>query len=583
MKAFVTLSRLRRFARLLSLNLLVLAGGATAGELVLDSRASIPVWPALTLLADDAQALSLDQALALQASFAQPGGTTGNLGRAHSTVWLRVPVSVPGAQPVRRVLEIDYPSLNRVDLYLLSPSRAVQHLQTGNQLRLSDRALPSRTLAAPFELAPGSHVLLLRVQTLSSMVLPITIRTPAGFTAAESRGTLVQGLILGVALCMLVYSLSHWVGLRDRVFLDYALMLSGNLMFVLCYFGIGPQVLWPDWPALSLPLAPWGVMIAVFGGTRFMRATLASREISVTGDFVLRAIGWIAAIGLIVSTLGWLNYRGTQTLATLLGVASTIAALPLAYLRMRRGDRAATYVLLGWGCYSLGALTATGLLRGYLEPTVWVQQLYPLSLLVEMSAWLIVLGLRVQDIHRHADRARLEGETLRALAHTDALTGLPNRRGLQQMLDLALKRCQPDSLVAVYLLDLDGFKPVNDRYGHDVGDALLVAVGQRLQQQLRQHDVVARLGGDEFVVVAANLGDEAAARRLGGKLLLAFERPFLAAGQSCEVGMTIGYALAPQDGSDGQDLLRRADAAMYAGKKAGRGQLQRGGRRLVTA
>ena len=118
-----------------------------------------------------------------------------------------------------------------------------------------------------------------------------------------------------------------------------------------------------------------------------------------------------------------------------------------------------------------------------------------------------VLGLRVQAIHRNADRARLETETLRALSQTDALTGLPNRRGLQDRLQLALESATPQQMLAVFLLDLDGFKPVNDRYGHDVGDALLVAVGKRLQQQLRGSDVVARLGGDEFVVLASGLAD----------------------------------------------------------------------------
>jgi diguanylate cyclase (GGDEF)-like protein len=180
-----------------------------------------------------------------------------------------------------------------------------------------------------------------------------------------------------------------------------------------------------------------------------------------------------------------------------------------------------------------------------------------------------VLGLRVQTIHRNADRTRVESETLRALAHTDALTGLPNRRGLHGHLRLALAQCGAQRLLAVFLLDLDSFKPVNDRWGHDVGDALLVAVGERLQAQMRGTDLVARLGGDEFVVLAGGLADAEAALALGAKMLAAFDLPFDAADQRCQVGITIGYALAPADGEDADDLLKRADAAMYAGKAAG--------------
>jgi diguanylate cyclase (GGDEF)-like protein len=177
-----------------------------------------------------------------------------------------------------------------------------------------------------------------------------------------------------------------------------------------------------------------------------------------------------------------------------------------------------------------------------------------------------------------AAQARIE-----QLSHTDALTGLPNRRGLHERLAAALPQAAPGRLLAVYLLDLDGFKPVNDRHGHDVGDALLVAVGQRLQAQLRTADVVARLGGDEFVVLAAGLPDETVARQLGQKMLASFNEPFMALGQRCDVGLTIGYALGPLDGHSADDLIKRADAAMYAGKGAGRRCLQRGGRSLVAA
>lgn len=116
---------------------------------------------------------------------------------------------------------------------------------------------------------------------------------------------------------------------------------------------------------------------------------------------------------------------------------------------------------------------------------------------------------------------------------------------------------------------------MNDSLGHDAGDELLVLVSQRLRQQLRHHDVIARLGDDEFVIVASSLRGEAEALMLGHKLLDAIEHPFVIAGQSCRVGLTLGLALAPQDGDDVAVLLKRADIAMYAGKQAGRHALRR--------
>jgi GGDEF domain-containing protein len=314
------------------------------------------------------------------------------------------------------------------------------------------------------------------------------------------------------------------------MFIDYALLLGANVVFTLAYFGIGAQYLWPEHPALSLKVAPMSVMVAVAAGTRFMAAALAVHEIS---PLIARLLRWVslgALLALAATLFELVNYRTAQTLVTVLGLSATTMVLPAAYIRARRGERAAVYMLVGWAFYTVGALTTAGLLRGVVEPTFLSQHVYPFSLMIEMAAWMAVLSLRVQAIHRNADRARVETETMRALAQTDALTGLPNRRGLQQHLAAALPRATPQQLLAVYLLDLDGFKPVNDRYGHDVGDALLVAAGQR-----------------------------------------------------CSVGLTAGYALAPLDGTTADELIKRADAAMYAGKQAGRRQVQRGGRSLVMA
>jgi len=570
-------------ALLLAGLLWLLALPAAAQALLVDGRSALPAWPAVTVLVDAEARLTPEQALAAGTRFQRPEGTPSNLGRSASTVWLRVPLAVPGGEPVQRVLEIDYPSLNRIDLYLVRGGQITQHLRMGNTLRKSERVMPTRTHAAPLTLAPGEHEVLLRVQTQSSLVLPITLRTPEDFTVHESREQLVQGIAIGLALCMLLYSLTQGVGLRDTMFIDYALLLGANVVFTLAYFGIGAQYLWPEHPALSLKVAPMSVMVAVAAGTRFMAAALAVHEIS---PLIARLLRWVslgAVLALAATLLDGVDYRTAQTLVTVLGLSATTMVLPAAYIRARRGERAAVYMLVGWAFYTVGALTTAGLLRGVVEPTFLSQHVYPFSLMIEMAAWMAVLSLRVQAIHRNADRARVETETMRALAQTDALTGLPNRRGLQQHLAAALPRATPQQLLAVYLLDLDGFKPVNDRYGHDVGDALLVAVGQRLQAQLRGGDVVARLGGDEFVVLATGLADEGAALGVGQKLLAAFDSPFDAAGQRCSVGLTAGYALAPLDGTTADELIKRADAAMYAGKQAGRRQVQRGGRSLVMA
>ena len=233
-------------------------------------------------------------------------------------------------------------------------------------------------------------------------------------------------------------------------------------------------------------------------------------------------------------------------------------------------------LLLAWGVYGLAALAMAALVMGVLPATFWTLHSFQFGATLDMLLFLRVMALRTQALRAAAQQALHERDRMHALAHTDPLTGLPNRRGLQQALQAALPRATPERLVALYLMDLDGFKPVNDLHGHEVGDALLQAVAQRLQGQVRRDgDVVARLGGDEFIVMAADLHSPAQAEALGHAMLQAFAQPFAVGALRLQVGLTIGYALAPLDGSDVQGLLQQADAAMYRGKHGGKNTLRR--------
>lgn len=157
---------------------------------------------------------------------------------------------------------------------------------------------------------------------------------------------------------------------------------------------------------------------------------------------------------------------------------------------------------------------------------------------------------------------------MRWQATHDALTGLPNRLLFQERLVEALSR-EDRGVVALFLIDLDDFKSINDTLGHDVGDRLLVAVGARLQGALAQTDVVARLGGDEFVVIADVDPDEAAAAK-ADSLLQALREPFQGVEIAGPMRASIGYALSPHHHDDAGELLKDADLALYRAKALGR-------------
>jgi len=163
-------------------------------------------------------------------------------------------------------------------------------------------------------------------------------------------------------------------------------------------------------------------------------------------------------------------------------------------------------------------------------------------------------------------------QRLRHLAHFDPLTGLPNRTLLADRLQQALAQSQRSGkLVAVALIDLDGFKAVNDEHGHDAGDTLLLTVSKRMRECLRTEDTVARLGGDEFVVVMGALDDREGIERPITRLLAAINTPVEVENATVTVSGSIGVSLYSQAATIEPDqLLRQADQAMYAAKQAGK-------------
>jgi diguanylate cyclase (GGDEF)-like protein/PAS domain S-box-containing protein len=179
----------------------------------------------------------------------------------------------------------------------------------------------------------------------------------------------------------------------------------------------------------------------------------------------------------------------------------------------------------------------------------------------------LVLSSRVID-----ERRRLEDELRRRATH-DPLTGLANRALTTERLEEALARTDP-SPVGLLFCDLDKFKEVNDRLGHEAGDDLLLDVADRLRACVRGGDLLARLGGDEFVVVLDGIADLAEVSEIGERIVTALREPFRLGSERAEIGVSVGGVLGVRGQATATAMLRDADAAMYAAKNGGRGRVE---------
>ncbi|MCL6252352.1 GGDEF domain-containing protein, partial [Altererythrobacter sp. KTW20L] len=168
------------------------------------------------------------------------------------------------------------------------------------------------------------------------------------------------------------------------------------------------------------------------------------------------------------------------------------------------------------------------------------------------------------------------------LAQNDVLTGLRNRFGLREQFNHITMLGHTHGDLAVHCLDLDRFKPVNDQYGHPVGDQLLRAVSERLARILRGTDFAARIGGDEFVVVQSGIADPTEAEFLARRIVRAVSAPYGIANRTITIGTSVGYALASENGHNLDNLIAAADVALLRAKRSGGGGISRSGGKVLT-
>lgn len=198
-----------------------------------------------------------------------------------------------------------------------------------------------------------------------------------------------------------------------------------------------------------------------------------------------------------------------------------------------------------------------------------------LNFLLVDTALTAACAFLLKGMEHALQEQRTNAAKLAHLAMHDPLTGLANRRLLQDRIDHALAKAQRDGAeVGVLLLDLDNFKNVNDSHGHELGDTLIVSVGERLQRAVRAGDTVARIGGDEFVVLLPQVDAESEVLATVERVLQAVDGAYPFVHQSLYVSASIGVAVFPRDGGDAAALLKNADTAMYRAKESGRNRFQ---------
>lgn len=538
----------------------------------------IDLWPHTTLLVDESGELSLAQVRGMDREFKSTQGERySNLGMRKGAVWLRISIE-PGFDADRVwMLSFGYALLARAEIYLLSDGVIAQQADVGyaSVPPQGDR-MPNHKLATALNLVPDtSYDLLIRVSTEGSMLVPLHLTQAATFQRDNVNNQMLQGIFAGIGLCLMTYALTNAIILRRGMYAAYAASVLFMTCFLFALQGMGAEHLWGRWGWLTKNIAHLTIFLNIAANLWFVHDTMDVRTRAPRLSLLISLIRALSLVFAVLVCLDVLSFRGAHLMATTMGQVAAVVTVAVMWICARSGVAAAWFVFGGWTTYAVGALALTWTLTGAINyrPGIW--NFFQVTALIEMLSWFIVLSVDAREKYRAAIRLRSERNTLQSLAETDALTGLPNRRALMARMETALSQARPETTCAVFMMDLDGFKAVNDTHGHSAGDALLKAVAQRLTKTLRGRDFVGRLGGDEFVVLTESLAHPDDALRLANKLIDSFNAPFHTPDGSLSVGLTVGFALAPMDGTQPKDLLQAADQALYSGKQGGKGQARR--------
>ncbi|MBI0434243.1 diguanylate cyclase [Roseomonas sp. KE0001] len=357
-----------------------------------------------------------------------------------------------------------------------------------------------------------------------------------------------------------------------------------------------PALSWLTDPACAVPegarplllgqlvSSPMAVVMGAFNGVVVAGVCLLRQEVPLFSLFlalellilfgrltVIRGIQRSRAAGLrpriegaILLSLLWCALQGSMSFAAMRSGDATLMILSASLIMAVVGSVCARNFSAPRLAMLLVALCVLPFVTGAaLSGDPWLLLLPVMAVPFFLGTWQIIWTFQHTLVGSLAAEARSSH-----LAQHDRLTGLLNRFGLEAAFGA---RMDGASRLATLYLDLDGFKPINDTHGHDVGDKLLVEVAARLSRNLRPADLVARTGGDEFVVVIRDMEPEAV-QQVAERLVSAIaDRPYDVEGMLLRVGVSLGWACIPEDAATLEEARLRADAALYAAKQGGRG------------
>lgn len=528
------------------------------------------VVPRMGILEDTSRQLDIQDVLQPEnaARFVYPDHPLKGA-EADKVLWFRLRLQLSDPADALREWLLVVPTVSTHELRFYGPYDAqgralAEPVVTGMRHPWSTRPAAAEQMAWRFKL-PDTEVytVYFRVESTFARFYAARVWDLADYLQATQDKRMFDGVCYGLLMGLVVFSTVMLLVFRESIYVWYLVSCAGALLALAGFNGHTlryPFAHWPTAAGFFYAVAPplWAISKLMFGRSLLRLSYFAPRldkvVLAMVGGLTLATI-----YGLVGANPLWL-FRMVQASV----MASTVVLVAGAVMAMRRRYWPAVLYCAGVALLLVGICAIIVASWGWVAWTPGQMDLTQTVLVAESIVFAAAMASRVRLLRNSEEALTVRTQELVEALGTDALTGAGNRAGLTRRAEAAIQENRPFTLL---LLDLDGFKGVNDNHGHAAGDAVLVAMVQRLRAYLRAEDLVARLGGDEFAVLIAGAPAPEVIAGMARRMATGAVEPVMFEGRSLTVGMSLGIACHPADGPTLADLLRAADRAMYACKR----------------
>ncbi len=521
-------------------------------------------------------------------------GTSWSFGLSDSTYWLHFDLIAKGNRSHHHFLEVHYPLLDELDLYVTRNGHVLESKHAGDSLPFKDRPLDFRNFLFKPALPPGEKVsIYLRAKSEGAMLLPLILWHEGEFYQHEQKELLTHGIYFGILLVFAVYNLMLFFFNRERAFLYYTFYIISFGLFHASLFGLGYQYIWPNSPQFQYYSVPLFMFVALFMALRFAHHFLQLPQTCPTGVYLLRLLTLLPL--LLLAALPFVAYSTIIHVGLPVILASAAVLIIISAIVWFRTRGQAGYFFFAWFIFLLAVIASTSDKLGWSGLGMVADRMLQLGLALQVIILSLALARRMQlerdtrieaqqqtqeelseQVKERTEELEEANRRLDAMSRTDGLTGLKNRRLFDEELEKQFRDARRNhTQLSLAMLDIDHFKRLNDKHGHLVGDDFLRLISAVIAAEVkRPMDTACRYGGEEFGIILPDTPREGVAAiaeciRSGVEAIR-----HKVGDEHVPVTISIGTStLTPSQEDKPADIIVLADKALYQAKSEGRNRV----------